>query len=331
MKKHRTVLLAFLMIFQLALPAASAFAASGTARIEKKDVPVYFGDLDTCLDDFQLCFVDGANDLPYVELKEFARLLNIVNHDYNDDDAYNVTWYDDGVFRYERENEYTVDFDFDKGNIVFSDYDAFIHKTTDTTLIDLVSESDFNEYGESQLFRRNLLASFDRYGDMITLDLKKYDIPMIAQDGGYYVPFQTLNDFLFSPPLDISFIFNGKALFLAQFAREGNAFQRNAGLPFVDDLEIRSFSAQGGKRTIEATTRKDEMIVAVHAPVDYPRRVVNVQAEALHVGVLGIRERRQTNQSAPEARRQFGLPNVDGVRKDDLNLVRQMFGRQFIL
>ena len=214
MKKLLAILIAALILCQALAPAA--FADSETPSVEKKEYTVYFGDLDTYLEeDFPLYFVNGAQDMPYTELSDFAHLLIIMNQEYLGDEGYSLRCIRKGsVFRFKRENGYTADFDFQNGTIVFSDYDAFIHGSTDSTLIDLVSESDFDAEGTSQLYRRNLSASFDRYGDVITLDLNAYHIPMLWQDGKYYVPFQTLNDFLISVPMNESFVFNGRALML---------------------------------------------------------------------------------------------------------------------
>ena len=231
MKKHIALLIVLMIVCQTLLPAA-AYADSGTVSIERKDYPVYVGDLDTWLeDDYPLYFVNGAADLPYTELTDFAGLLNIMNREYLEDQGYDLTWKtEDRLVRYERENGYTADFDFKNGTVVFMDYDAFIHNTEDSTLIDLVSESDFDDRGEGQLYRRDLKASFDRYGDVITLDLKAYNIPMIAQDGKYYLPFQTLNDFLISIPMNVSFLFNGKALMLGgdSYLYDSDTGERNA-------------------------------------------------------------------------------------------------------
>lgn len=216
MKKHTARLIALLLLIQLWLPAATAWADSETFSVEQKTFAVYLDDVESRLDDaYPLYFVNGANDLPYVELSEFAGFLNKFKHDYVKANEYALSCRTEGsTLWYERENGYSLEFDFDKGRIVFDDYDSFIGSKSDGTLIDLVSEKDYDESGESQLFRRDLKASFERYGDEITLDLKAYGIPMLAKDGKYYLPFQTMNDFLLSPADYISFLFNGKALIL---------------------------------------------------------------------------------------------------------------------
>ena len=202
-------------------PAASAAASAAQTgkqlpQMHRQDYPCYIGSLDYSLTEpFPLYFADGADDLPYVELYSWAELLYFLNHEYVGDSGYELTIFEDGdKVRLERENDYTLEIDFNNSTLVFDDYDAFIHRSDDTTLIDLVSESGFNESGEAQLFQRDKQASFDRYGDMLTVDLAAYGIDLIALDGAFYLPLQTMNDFLLSP-MRTSFLFNGKALILA--------------------------------------------------------------------------------------------------------------------
>ena len=196
--------------------SASA-SAEESHTVEEKLFTTYIGSLDTELNEpYPLYFVDGADDLPYVELRAWAEMLYFLNRECAGDPGYELTIYDDenGVVL-ARENGYTLEFDFINDRLIFDDYDGFVHNSDDTTLIDLLSETGFNENGEAELFRRNTLASFDRYGDMMTVELGAYGIRMISQDGKHYIPLQTMNDFLVSPPLRTSFLFNGDALILA--------------------------------------------------------------------------------------------------------------------
>ena len=218
MKKNTAVLLAFLLICQLILPVLSAPAEAdvGTVVLEQRNYPVFFGAIDdTLAHDYPLYFGPGDYDLPYVDLSEFVELLTHVNRDYGRDNGYRLTaTAQDHTLVYERENEYTARFDFEKNTIFFTDYDAFIHSSNDTTLIDLLSESGFDELGQAELFQRDLLASFDRYGDEVLLDLNHYGIRLVEQNGRFFAPLQTLNDFLISPLTSVSFLFNGKALIM---------------------------------------------------------------------------------------------------------------------
>ena len=224
MKTHQktrwhSMLLAFVLVVACAVPAqvAQAESAPATHSIVERTYPVYIGSTadDTLNQEFPLSFIDGVDDLPYVNLNDWAALLYFINTDQKGDTGYDleVEYKGDSVV-FERENGYTLTFDFANDKLLFIDYDAFMHNSDDSTLIDLVSENGMDENGTAELIWRDKQASFDRYGDEMTVDLGANGIHMIAQDEEYYVPMQTLNDFTLLRT-QVSVIFNGQALFLA--------------------------------------------------------------------------------------------------------------------
>lgn len=214
-----SMLLAFVLVVACAVPAqvAQAESAPATHSIVERTYPVYIGSTadDTLNQEFPLSFIDGVDDLPYVNLNDWAALLYFINTDQKGDTGYDleVEYKGDSVV-FERENGYTLTFDFANDKLLFIDYDAFMHNSDDSTLIDLVSENGMDENGTAELIWRDKQASFDRYGDEMTVDLGANGIHMIAQDEEYYVPMQTLNDFTLLRT-QVSVIFNGQALFLA--------------------------------------------------------------------------------------------------------------------
>ena len=210
-----SLLLSLMMVLACISPASADTAGSHT--IVERSYPFYVGiTADDYLDqEFSLYFVDGVDDLPFVDVHDWAELLYFLNTDMSDDPGYELSIeYKDSVVTLERESGYTLDFDFGNNRLVFEDYDAFLHNSNDTTLIDLVTENSADEDGNALLIWRNKEDSFDRYGDVMTVDLAAYGIPMIAQDGGYYIPLQTLDDFTLRRFM-ASVVFNGQALFLA--------------------------------------------------------------------------------------------------------------------
>ncbi len=217
MKTTKTLLallLACVLLLSCAAPACAE--AAGTHKIVRQSYPTYIGSTaeDTLDQEFPLYFIDGEDDLPFVDVYDWAEMLYFINTDLRDDPGYELSIdRQDNTVILERESGYTLVFDFDKQRLIFDDYDAFLHNSNDTTLIDLVTESSTDEEGKSLLIWRNKADSFDRYGDVMTVDLGAYGIPMIAQDEGFYVPLQTLNDFTLLPSLK-GFVFNGEALFL---------------------------------------------------------------------------------------------------------------------
>ena len=216
---HRlSLLLVLVLAISCAVPtAAAASDNTGSHSIEERTYVTYIGsDADDTLNEqVPLYFIDGVDDLPYIEITDWAELLYFVNVECNGDEGYGLNIeYGDGNVILERESKYTMELDFRNDRIVFEDYDAFVHNSNDTTLIDLVFESGTDENGIADLIQRDKQASFDRYGDVLTVDLGACGIHLIEQDGAYYVPLQTMNDFTLLPTL-LSFVFNGEALFLA--------------------------------------------------------------------------------------------------------------------
>ena len=83
-----------------------------------------------------------------MELRDWAELLYFLYREYQNDPGYALKiCYNDTTVTLERENGYTLDFDFAGDRLVFEDYDAFVHNSDDTTLIDIVSENGRDENG----------------------------------------------------------------------------------------------------------------------------------------------------------------------------------------
>ena len=182
--------------------------------IIRKTVTMYMGSMDAW-DDVNLYFLDGAKDLPWMELSEFAAFYSNLRRSYNRNEGFTLTFSANGdIARLDRETAYYMEADFDKETIYFNDYDGFNHDAKDSTLLDLVGEPGFDAEGNVQLIERLNEISYDRYGDEIELDLASYDIDLIHEESGYYVPMQTLSDFLVSPTLGSYMLYNGENAFL---------------------------------------------------------------------------------------------------------------------
>ena len=214
MKRTVAVLLSLLLLMGL-FPAA--FADEPQHAIEKKEFTTYCGSVDDRLTEpFPLYFMDGVNDLPYLEIDDLAELIYFINTQVNEDPNYELsTFYDDDVVTFKRESGYDVEFNFTENRITFGDFNAFMHNSYDTTLIDMLADPGYDEEGNAQLFLRDREKSFDRNGDIKVFDLDAYGIDLIQQDDGYYIPLQTANDVFFYPGAHIGFLFNGQALFMA--------------------------------------------------------------------------------------------------------------------
>ncbi len=82
MRKRIALLLALLLLAGL-FPAAYADDAHS---VEKRAFTVYVGNIDeTLTDPFPLYFLDGVDDLPYLEIDDLGELIFFVNTTINED------------------------------------------------------------------------------------------------------------------------------------------------------------------------------------------------------------------------------------------------------
>jgi len=213
----KKILAWFLTLVLLIGVLPSAFAEGSTHTVEKREYVTYLASTeDTLADPFPLYFLDGVNDLPYVEIDDLGELIYFMNTEVSEDPNYSLSSsYDGDTVIFERDSGYSVTFDFAKSTITFQDFNAFLHNSYDTTLIDMLSDPGVDENGNAQLFLRDKEKSFDRYGDSKVFDLGAYGIELVRDGDMYYIPLQTANDIFFYPAQRIGFLFNGEALFLA--------------------------------------------------------------------------------------------------------------------
>lgn len=165
-----------------------------------------------------LFFRDGADDMPWIDLEELADMANFLENEvYGNKGFHLFSYYQNGsVISLEREDTgLNMAVDFEESTITFGDYDGFVQKPGMGSLLDLLDYAYFNSEGEAELFRRDLKASYTRYGAVRIMDLSDYGIRLILDDDRGYIPLQTANDFLFTPLMNRSFLFNGESLFFA--------------------------------------------------------------------------------------------------------------------
>ena len=197
---------------------------SGEVSFSQKEMTCYLGDYDNVYE-IPVYFVNGVEDLPYVDIETWADIMVTLYQQTGYDD-YELYYEADGpIAQYTRENGYSMLFDFDKQTITFEDYDAFTHVPGDTSLLDMVTSDSTDDDGNPLLFERIEKGSFDRYGKEIELDLTDYKINLYysEEDGTLLVPLQTMGDFLLSPSLGYQPFFNGEAVYITtadQFLEE---------------------------------------------------------------------------------------------------------------
>lgn len=218
---------------------------TGDVSIEQETFPCYLDSLENELE-LPVYFVNGVRDLPYIDLSDWADIMTTVSNYYGDT-GYELYLETDGhVALLTRDNEYWMLVDFQEGTIAFEDYDAFVHNSGDTNLIDSVSTDLKTEEGTDILVKRNDKGSYDRYGKEVTLNLTDYHISVYwsQEEGLYLIPLQTLGDFLLSMPFHLNTFFNEEAVYLTSLDSmiEGDD---------VTDLGISLYSAPYGEMSEE--------------------------------------------------------------------------------
>jgi len=221
--------MAFLLAVVMACGAGAAFAEDGAPaakprhEIVEQTLDVYLGTIEACFD-MPFYFMDGVTDLPWVELNGASGLLCGLAGVWNNDSVYDLGYTVEGeTVTLTRENGFPMTFDFGSNAIYCSDYNMFLHNSSDSSVLDMLSVSGYNEAGEPELFQRNQTATMDRLGNYIEIFLSDYSIEIIFQDGQGYIPLQTLGDLILTPGFGLNTFYNGKAVFIANSSMFGNS------------------------------------------------------------------------------------------------------------
>ena len=134
------------------VPALAEIGGGHTVVVQEYDTYVGRTKENMLTQQSPLCFLDGVNDLPYIELEEWAKMMDFINRKYFKDENYGLSIrYDYEIVTLTRENGYCMTLDFKNDRLIFTDYNAFVHTSDDTTLIDIVSENGFDAAGNAEL------------------------------------------------------------------------------------------------------------------------------------------------------------------------------------
>ena len=201
------------------MPVMAESAASH--EITGNEFSFYFDSDDTGMK-VKLWFVDGANDLPYMDAKDFFGLYGDFCGTQRKQVSFSmkaegpvVTVTRSTTDPEAKDNGATMVIDFDADTIDFPDYNLFCYRKYAVSLVDMVTLDTMNDAGEPALVEKVNTGAFMRYGKELVLNLKDYSIDLIQQDGLYLIPLQTLSDFLM-PNTDLGgFYFNGQCLILS--------------------------------------------------------------------------------------------------------------------
>ena len=153
--------------------------------------------------------------MPFINLEDWKDVLKFA---YNESDFTGEKKFDltlevseDGkAVTLTRENGYFMKVDFEEGTIGFPDYVMFVQPP----FLPYMEIGGSPETMNGEPFLLKYTQSRNLYGDITVVNLKEYDIPMVAQDGKYLLPLQTLTAFSLGYT-DTSLYYNGQALYLA--------------------------------------------------------------------------------------------------------------------
>lgn len=206
-------LLASLWGGALAEPAADTVSEH---QIEMKAYPFFLSSGDKLWkEDYPLYFLDGADDLPYTDVSDWVEAMNYVFTEvepegYKDFKLTVEIQEAENTLVVTRDNGYTMTFDFNEGMIYWTDFVAFFQKP-EGNYLDLSGIPTTDDEGRP--FLLSIVNSRNRYGEITALKLKDYLIDMVAQDGKYLVPMQTLSDFCLTT-ISYNAFFNGQSIYM---------------------------------------------------------------------------------------------------------------------
>ena len=175
-----------------------------THTIEKKAMTMYVSSLNSQWpEEFPVYFMDGVADVPWLDVRDYADFIGVCLSAKDtdgaseesdiavtvDDAQKTVTWM-------RRDND-MVFFNFAEQQIIWLDYEGFSRREG-RPYMDMMLEGFTGIDSDGQPGIIKLGTVRERLGRPVTLDLKKYGIPMISQDGLYLVPLQTLSAFFLS-------------------------------------------------------------------------------------------------------------------------------------
>ena len=168
-------------------------------QIEMKSVPIYVGSPNVT-DHFSLYFADGVEDLAFADLFDWAEVLNsLIPEPTGKYDGFKISaevTEDGKMVILKRETGYEMAVDFENRLLIWDDYCGFL-QGANAPYLDLAHLPESDEQGQPVYLSR--IDTRERHGHGPVLDLSALSIPLIAQDGKYLVPLQTLSAFTLFP------------------------------------------------------------------------------------------------------------------------------------
>ena len=217
-------LIALLLCICLALGMVPAIAEDAAeTEITSKTFTVYNKSISNVWrEDFPVYFLNGVEDLPFVDVADWKDLMIYAYNesDYTEEKKFNLTMEvrEDGkAVTLTRETGYPMKVDFEAGTIEFMDYVAFLQPA----FLPYMEIGGSPETMNGEPFLLQYTKDRNLYGHMTSVNLKDYSIPMVAQDGKFLLPMQTLAAFTLSDS-GTGVYYNGQALYVADISTMTN-------------------------------------------------------------------------------------------------------------
>lgn len=208
-------------------------------RITENTVPFYVEDASH-KETINLYYVDGGS-VPYISMDTVLEFLQNLH----DKELYELEYNGEHAIFTRKGTKLTCDFDFENDTITFFDYDAFLRGEAGP----IVNVGIPDDSAIAPLFSEVEVYSNDRYGKVMTFDLKPYDINIVHEGDGYYAPLQTISDIILTYNVDF-ILCNGEAVFYVPGALD-------------DDLAKIYYSASGTRTEEFAKFDYNELCLAL--------------------------------------------------------------------
>lgn len=223
MKRILSLLTALALLLGCAGAVAETAPTEVVHQIEKTDVPVFVTGYGEIPEGMTMYFSDGVEDLPYIDLRDWADFMGGAFAGPQKFNGLQVTFevMDEAakVVSLTRENGHMMIFDFANSQIIWDDYLGFLQGTSGPYMdMSLLPETD----AQGQPSYLKVVDSRERRGDSTKLELSDYyGVEIIAQDELYLVPMQTLSAFTLRP-LNIGLYYNQQCLIISQIQSMNN-------------------------------------------------------------------------------------------------------------
>ena len=182
--------------------------AEKTYTIKSKSVNTYFFDYSDQKMKTKLYFMNGVNDVPYIEINDMAGYLIDLTRS-RGFGTYDLKVEEDGdTVTLTRENNYMATINFADDSIFFWDFDGF-YTAESKTLIDLIVPF-WDTYDE--ITGLKTVKSTERYGTPVTMNAADYGIDFVRKGDKYYIPLQTFSDIFLAPAGAGVILYNGRSL-----------------------------------------------------------------------------------------------------------------------